>query len=79
MQGAKSSLRLGALVTQPCLQNVTRSCPSVGGAENAPMLKILVCWLKWVERAAFGADTTSEIAAAAAAKSISLKPGRPLP
>ena len=27
------------------IKNVNRSCPSVGGAENALMLKILVCWL----------------------------------
>lgn len=33
----------------------------MGGAENALMLKILVCWLKWVEGAAFRADITSEI------------------
>ncbi len=46
----------------------------MGGAENALMLKILVCWLKWVEGAAFGADITSEIAHSAAAKSIPLKP-----
>lgn len=35
---------------------------------------MLVCWLKWIEGAAFGADITSEIAGAAAAKSIPLKP-----
>lgn len=40
----------------------------MGGAENALMLKILVCWLKWVEGAVFGTAVTSEIASAAAAK-----------
>lgn len=35
------------------------------------MLEILACWLKRVEGAAFGADVTWEVAAAA--KSISLK------
>lgn len=47
----------------------------MGGAENALLLKILVCWLKWLEGAAFGADITSEIACTAATKSIPLKPG----
>lgn len=65
-----SRRRSVALTIQAPFQNVTKSCPSVGGAENALMLKILVCWLKWVEGAASPADITFEIAAAAVAKSI---------
>lgn len=45
----------------------------MGGAENALMLEILVCWPKWVEGAAFGADITSEIAVAAAAAAAAKK------